>query len=245
MSNAVIKAPGATDPFTADVDPTRPETTEAPARPERRMLRERQRLAPTWVKAALLFYYVGCTALIVIAAREALGLGAGATGASALDVPADPRRLIWPVVLAGALGGVLHGLASLEVHSGRRQLHLSWWVFYVARPVVGAAMATCVFLILVGGIAGVTWDPQKPWVAIAWAAMAGLFSSPALRKLRDIFEAAFTASQRSKTEASERKSAPSDRDDREEAPQPAADGVAPVVVASSSAAGAKPAQPTR
>lgn len=243
MSNEVEKSAAPADPFTATADPTKTETTDTPSRPSRRMLRERQRLAPTWVKAAILAYYVACTTLIVLAAREVLGLGADAVLPSALDAPAEPRRLAWPVVLAGALGGVLHGLASLEVHSGRRQLHLSWWVFYVARPFVGAGMAMCVFLIFVGGIAGISWDPQKPWVAVAWAAMAGLFSSPALRKLRDIFEAAFSASQQSKNEAKERKSTLPEREVHEDAPVEAPAG-APAAAAAASHP-SKPAQPTR
>jgi hypothetical protein len=112
-------------------------------------------------------------------------------GAPPVEKPFAPgEQILVLVVLAGALGGVLHGLTSLAAHSGAGRLDRRWWVFYVARPVVGGGLALVVALVLRAGLLGVsvTEDVSGRRVLLAWGALAGLFSSPALKKLKDVFD---------------------------------------------------------
>jgi hypothetical protein len=132
--------------------------------------------APLAMKLLVLGYYAAV-------------LAAGGVIAARPGMLPDERLLIL-VVLAGALGGVLHGLTSLAAHAGSGRLDVRWWVFYVARPVVGAGLAFVVVLVLRGGLFGVSVPEGDGGerVLLGWAALAGLFSSPALRKLKDVFD---------------------------------------------------------
>lgn len=103
---------------------------------------------------------------------------------------APGQEILVLVVLAGALGGVLHGLTSLAAHSGSGRLDRRWWVFYVARPVVGGGLALVVALVLRAGLLGISVADGAAGsrVLLAWGALAGIFSSPALKKLKDVFD---------------------------------------------------------
>lgn len=128
------------------------------------------------------------------ASTSTTALGAAKPDRSSAPPGGQPRapddRVLLLVVLAGALGGVLHGLTSLAAHSGAGRLDARWWVFYVARPVVGGGLALLVALVLRAGLLGfsVTEDMTGDRVLLGWGALAGLFSSPALRKLKDVFD---------------------------------------------------------
>lgn len=92
------------------------------------------------------------------------------------------------VVLAGMLGGTIHGLSSMEAFFGRGSFDEGWIPYYVARPFVGAGMAVTVALLLGARLLGVHVDyATHPWVFVGWAIMAGLFSTPALKKFRELF----------------------------------------------------------
>lgn len=104
------------------------------------------------------------------------------------------ERAPWPDMLMfcslfGIIGGAIHGLASLSIHLGNGTLHLRWTMFYLARPVIGAGMAVVTFLVLSSGIGGFKVEADLP--LLAWAALAGLYSQPALDKLRDVFSTIF------------------------------------------------------
>lgn len=190
-----------------------------------RPLREKARLAPRWMKWSFLVYYLALLGGIGAAAHrvavwrssggweltlnerhELVSQRASAQGKTATAPPAaegaDYDPIVYLVVFAGMLGGALHGLASLEYHAGRGQFYDSWWVFYVARPFVGGAMAVVIYLLLRSGVLGVNVSPgSAAYVLVGWAAMAGLFSSPALRKLRDTFEVLFHSATAQKEDA--------------------------------------------
>lgn len=98
----------------------------------------------------------------------------------------DPLVLL--VAIAGALGGCLHGLASLSEHAGVGSLTRGWGPFYASLPVTAAGVALGLYFILRSGIAGVEISDSAPeFTCIAWAFLAGLFSTSALDKLGDIF----------------------------------------------------------
>lgn len=91
--------------------------------------------------------------------------------------------------LVGAMAGTIHGLASLVAHAGSGDLHASWTAFYLARPFVGGAMAVVTYLVLKSGIGG--FDVKNDVTLLAWAALAGLYSQPALDKLKELFHTLF------------------------------------------------------
>ncbi len=131
--------------------------------------------------------------------------------------PLDERRFAFDpfillIVLAGAVGGTLHGMTSLAEHSGRRTLKHGWGPYYVGLPVTGAGMALAIYYILRGGIAGFSVSnataPEATY--LAWAVLAGLFSSNALDKLGDVFDALFQSRKKKEKEEQE---AQRDRDE--------------------------------
>ena len=91
--------------------------------------------------------------------------------------------------LLGASGGAIHGLASVAWHTGKGTYDSKWTMFYLAQPFLGAGIAITIVLVLQSGIGG--FNVQNNLALLAWAALAGLFSQPALDKLRDLFAAIF------------------------------------------------------
>jgi hypothetical protein len=105
--------------------------------------------------------------------------------------PGTVRMYLLSMCLGAAMA-TIHSLASLSAHAGRGDLQASWFLFYFCRPFMGAGMALVTCLILVSGIGGFVVDPvQKETTLLAWSALAGLYSQPALDKLRDLFATLF------------------------------------------------------
>jgi hypothetical protein len=98
------------------------------------------------------------------------------------------------VALAGAVGAILHGLRSLSIYIGERYLFRSWIAYYVLLPLVGAVLATIVYLVLRAGLLpGATSTSQPdPYGIAAIGALVGLFSAQAAEKLKAVFETLFT-----------------------------------------------------
>ena len=57
-------------------------------------------------------------------------------------------------LVGGALGGSLHGIASLTAHVAQGDLDTRWTMWYVTNPVVGAALAIVFFFVLQAGLGG-------------------------------------------------------------------------------------------
>lgn len=168
-------------------------TANAPDAPAPELL-DKQKLAPLWLKAVLLVYYLaifGGLAFFWNPWIKALF----AQTADPLPQLDQILRYTALAAMAGVLGGTLHGLASLEKHVGRGDLLANWWIFYVARPFTGAAMAVCVILLLGSGMLGIKVEAANGgFVVLGWSVLAGLFSTPALAKLRDMFNVVFQPS---------------------------------------------------
>ena len=98
------------------------------------------------------------------------------------------------VALAGAVGALLHGLRSLSSYIGNRYLFQSWIAYYALLPLVGAILATIVYLVLRAGLLpGATSTSQPdPYGITAIGALVGLFSAQAAEKLKAVFETLFT-----------------------------------------------------
>jgi hypothetical protein len=97
------------------------------------------------------------------------------------------------VAFAGALGATVHSLRSLVIYIGNRELRWSWIPFYVVRPVLGAALATLLYVVLRAGLFSPSSSSQQasPYGFAAVAALAGLFSDQAIEKLKKVAEELF------------------------------------------------------
>ena len=92
----------------------------------------------------------------------------------------------------GALGGVLHAIASLTSHVGDGSFRQRWTLWYLTNPVVGAALAAAFLFVLQAGLGGQAAPTAGGLYGVAAAAtLVGLFSRNALDKLKDIFDVAF------------------------------------------------------
>ena len=102
----------------------------------------------------------------------------------------DEQRLLLLVLLAGALGSILHDLRSVYWYIGNRSLVKSWLAMYVVLPFAGATLALIFYLVVRGGF----FSPQSsfketsPFGFAAFAALIGMFSPQAVLKLREVAE---------------------------------------------------------
>jgi hypothetical protein len=107
----------------------------------------------------------------------------------------DEVRLLWIVILAGALGSLVHALRSVYWYVGNRNLVWSWLGKYLLIPFSGSALAVIFYFVIRGGF----FSPQSgfsqtsPFGFAAMAALVGLFSEPAVIKLKQVAETVFTA----------------------------------------------------
>lgn len=104
----------------------------------------------------------------------------------------EGRRLFLMIILAGALGGILHSIRSLWWYVGHRDLKWSWVLMYVFLPFGGAAMAMVFYLIIIAGFLPTSPGNNIALFVIAVAALVGMFSQQAALKLTDIANAFFT-----------------------------------------------------
>ncbi|HXM43006.1 MAG TPA: IPT/TIG domain-containing protein [Bryobacteraceae bacterium] len=110
------------------------------------------------------------------------------------DGTPSTASLIALIALAGALGGLIHGASSFAIFAGNRQFKSSWTWWYVLRPLLGAAVALVVYLVVRSGMGTGDWalagaDCLK---TAGFAGLIGMFAEPAMLKLKDIFNTIFT-----------------------------------------------------
>lgn len=112
---------------------------------------------------------------------------------------AHESTVLQMIILLGALGGSLHLLGSLVNYVGERKLRRSWLPYYFSLPLVGAALAPIVYMLLRVGILTPTGQgdggsaiANLNLISIyAFAALTGMFAKIATEKLGDIFTAMF------------------------------------------------------
>jgi phosphatidylglycerophosphate synthase len=110
----------------------------------------------------------------------------------------DEVRLLWIVIIAGALGSLVHALRSVYWYVGNRNLVSSWLAKYMLMPFGGSALAVVFYFVIRGGFfspqAGV---PQtSPFGFAALSATIGLFSEQAVLKLKQVAETIFSKPER-------------------------------------------------
>jgi hypothetical protein len=102
----------------------------------------------------------------------------------------DEQRLLLIVILAGALGSLLHGLRSVAWYFGNRSLVRSWIPFYVMLPFAGAVLAFLFYVVIRGGFfsPASSFKDTSPFGFAAFAAVVGMFSTQAVLKLKEVAE---------------------------------------------------------
>ena len=112
-------------------------------------------------------------------------------------------RLFVIVLLAGALGGMVHTLRSLYWYVGNRNLRYSWLLMYATLPITGAALALIAYVVLRGGLTTTFASSEdiSPFGIAAVAALVGLFSRETAEKLKSVFETLLAPAERGKDQA--------------------------------------------
>lgn len=96
------------------------------------------------------------------------------------------------IILAGALGGIIHAARSLWWYVGHRDLRWSWALMYIFLPFIGASMALVFYLIIIAGFLPNAPSRNVALFVLATATLVGMFSQQAALKLTDIANAFFT-----------------------------------------------------
>lgn len=116
----------------------------------------------------------------------------------------DEKRLFLIILLAGALGGLVHSLRSFYWYAGNRKLVTSWASMYITLPILGSTMAAVFYFVIRGGF----FSPQSqvsdtsPFGFAAVGSLIGMFTEQAAMKLRQIAETFFAPAQKGKNDAS-------------------------------------------
>jgi hypothetical protein len=103
-------------------------------------------------------------------------------------------RLILLVLFTGALSAAVSGLKSFVDYIGDKKFDPSWYSFYYAQPFMGSGLAFIFYLVIRAGfLAGTSADVKavNPFGFVAVAALVGMFSDAAFRKLNEIFDTLF------------------------------------------------------
>lgn len=105
-------------------------------------------------------------------------------------------RLILMMLVVGAFAACISGMKSFADYAGDKKLDPSWNWFYCAQPLMGAGMAFIFYVVIRGGfLAGTNADVKavNPFGFVAVAALVGMFSDAAFRKLNEVFDNLFQA----------------------------------------------------
>jgi len=103
---------------------------------------------------------------------------------------ADEVRLLLIVVLAGALGSMVHALRSLYDYVGHRELVRSWLLKYILLPFSGATLGLIFYAVIRSGFLSpqATVDQTNPFGFVALSGLVGMFSEQAVLKLKEVAE---------------------------------------------------------
>jgi IPT/TIG domain len=107
--------------------------------------------------------------------------------------PQGGRKMIWLMALVGAIGAILHVLRSFSWYVGNRDLVWSWIPTYFILPFVGALTSIAFYLIIRGGLMTAASESDNVFGLLAIGTLVGLFTQPALEKLKKISEGILTS----------------------------------------------------
>ena len=126
------------------------------------------------------------------------------------QLPSKDVQIIALAGVVGALGGSIHGagtLAHWSAHWSKGQEEVAkWGVWYLSRPLIGAALAVIVYLVVRAGLfspsSGDAADVNVYGVT-AVAGIVGLFSERATRKLKEVAATLFRTREDAQSESPE------------------------------------------
>lgn len=103
------------------------------------------------------------------------------------------QRLLFMVILLGALGSLIHAIISFTTYVGNRKFLTSWTWWYLLRPFVGAALALALYFVVRSGILTTNNTPESVsrFGMAMLAIMSGLFAKQATDKLEEVFSTFF------------------------------------------------------
>lgn len=108
------------------------------------------------------------------------------------------RGMFLLAILAGLLGSFIHAAQSFAAYVGNQQMKMSWTLWYVIRPPIGAVLGLVFYVLLRAGFTSATSsgvgsaaNMVNPYGVIAFGVLAGCFSQMATKKLKEVFEALF------------------------------------------------------
>lgn len=106
----------------------------------------------------------------------------------------DEGRLLFMVVLAGALGGQVRSLRSFAWYVGNKELKRSWLTQYILTPFVGAILAIVSYFIIRGCFcpADSTVQQINIYGFAGLASLVGIASEPIALKLKQVANTLFT-----------------------------------------------------
>jgi len=98
------------------------------------------------------------------------------------------------VIMAGALGSLVHGVRSLFWYVGNRAFVPSWTLMYFLLPLVGASLSLVFYFVLRGGLFSpqASIDDTSPFGFAGISGLVGMFSNKAALKLQEIADSIFT-----------------------------------------------------
>ena len=114
------------------------------------------------------------------------------------------ERLFLIVMLAGALGSLVHAFQSLYWYIGNRRLVWSWLAMYVMLPFIGASIALVFYFVIRGGFLspGSQVEATNPYGFAALGVIIGMFTEEAVLKLKQIAETVLAKSEKGKDHVS-------------------------------------------
>jgi hypothetical protein len=93
--------------------------------------------------------------------------------------------------LFGVLGGATYGLASLTIWIANNKYERSWMLWYISRPIIGAALALIFYFLIRAGLVGGFPINIGDFGFAAISIIIGLLSTTTMKKLRDVFDVLF------------------------------------------------------
>ena len=101
------------------------------------------------------------------------------------------ERLIFLVIVAGAIGSFIHSATSFADYVGNRKFARSWIWWYALRPFIGVGLALILYFVVRAGLLTGGASDVSPYGVASMAALAGMFSKQATDKLEELFTTLF------------------------------------------------------
>jgi hypothetical protein len=140
-----------------------------------------------FITAVVPMHPVGAVSVLVAAPESASILD----GRFSFVCPAAADgTMVLLVLLAGALGGLVHAMRSFFWYVGEQKLVWNWVPMYVLLPFASSALGFVFYLVIRAGL----YQPSggTSYLLVGLAALVGMFSAQAAEKLKKVAEGIFT-----------------------------------------------------